>query len=69
MLSQQQAITFLTSGKKPAFNRRVLTFPRSSQQLCGDGVGGVGPLQRHLWPGHEKTRAHGEDASHRRIHV
>lgn len=43
--------------------------PHSTQQLRGDWVGRVGPLQRHLWAGNEETRAHGEDAAYRRVHV
>lgn len=29
----------------------------------------MGPLQRHLRPGDEAARAHGEDAPHRRLAV
>lgn len=39
----------------------------SSQQLHCNRVGRVGPVQRHLRPGDEAARAHGEDAPYWRL--
>lgn len=66
--SLKKKVIFKKQKLIKAFKSKAPSFP-STQQLCGDRVGGVGPLQCHLWGWHKKTRAHGEDASYRWIHV